>query len=181
MGLLWLVALIAMEVWSIIQVVHQVGGLATLVLLAAGIIFGLQLLRAQGIGAMIKSAQTAQAGESPLGPLAEGIVKALAGILFIIPGFIGDIVGLILLLPFVRKAFARHLSKKAQFQTSFGAGGFGGAFGGGFGSGGFGMGGFGRSAANDANTQGNVYDHEGSAKPANRVIEGEVIEHKPEK
>jgi UPF0716 protein FxsA len=128
---------------------------------------------------MIKSSQSMQAGESPLGPIAEGIVKAFAGILLIVPGFVSDGVALVLLLPFVRKAFARHLMKKGQFQ-GFAAGNMGsfGMFGGGFGSGGFGVGGANRPGANDG---GNIYEHDGSARVEDEdVLEGQVLEHKPE-
>ncbi len=178
MGLLWLIVIVCAEVWSISKVGHEIGALATLVLLAAGFIFGLKLMRSQGINAMIKSSQSMQSGESPMEPIAEGIVKAFAGILLILPGFISDLVALILLLPFVRKAFARHLAKKGQFQ-GFAAGNMGGfgMFGGGLG--GFGAGGFNRPGANDG---GNIYEHEGSARVEDKdVIEGQVIEHKPER
>jgi len=186
LGVLWLFVMLFVEIWSIIKMSEYVGFLATLVLLVAGFIFGLQLMRSQGINAMIKSSQNVQATESPLAPLASGIVKAFAGILLIIPGFITDIIALIILLPFVRNAFARYLAKKGQFQ-GFAAGGFGqggfrkGGFGGTFGQGAFG--GFGKPGANDDFGGGNIYDHDGGAKvdkdsTKGRIIEGEVIEGK---
>lgn len=175
MGLIWLIVIVCAEVWSISKVGHEIGTLATLVLLAAGFIFGLKLMRSQGINAMIKSSQSLQAGESPMEPIAGGIVKAFAGILLILPGFISDLVALILLLPFVRNAFARHLAKKGQFQ-GFAAGNMGGF---GMFGGGFGAGGFNRPGANDG---GNIYEHDGSARVEDKdVIEGQVLEHKPER
>lgn len=173
MGLLWLIVIVCAEVWSISKVGHEIGALPTLILLAAGFIFGVKLMRSQGINAMIKSSQSMQSGESPMGPISEGIVKAFAGILLIVPGFISDVVALIILLPFVRKAFARHLAKKGQFQ-GFAAGNMGG-----FGMFGAGLGGFNRPGANDG---GNIYEHDGSARVEDKdVIEGQVLEHKPER
>lgn len=178
LGLIWLLVLLFIEIWSIISMSDAVGGWATLVLLVAGFIFGLKLMRSQGLGAMMKAAQGVQPGESPLAPLATGIVKAFAGILFIIPGFVSDFFALLILLPLVRNGFARHLAKKGQFQGfangSFGQNGFGG-----FGKGGFGKGGFGGfGGANPAN-EGNVYEHHGSARPSEQSVEGQVLEHKP--
>lgn len=177
LGLLWFFVLLFAEIWSIIKMSEYIGGWATFVLLFAGFFFGLQLMRAQGINAMIKASQAAQSAESPLGPLAEGIVKAFAGILLILPGFFSDVIALLILLPFVRKGFARYLAKKGQFQGfasgSFGQGGFGGAFG----SSGFG--GFGKPSANDDFAGGNVYEHDGNAKvntASDRALEGEIIE-----
>ncbi|RYY74096.1 MAG: FxsA family protein [Gammaproteobacteria bacterium] len=184
LAVLWVFALLFVEIWSIIKMSEQVGFLATLILLVAGFIFGLQLMRSQGIGAMVKAAQNSQIGASPMGPIAGGIVKAFAGILLIIPGFISDVVALIILLPFVRNAFARHLTKKGQFQ-GFNVGGFGKGGFGAFGQGPTGnFGGFGKPGANDDYSGGNVYDHDGNAKvdedsPRGRVIEGKVVELKP--
>ena len=187
LGLLWLLVILLIEIWSIVKMSALVGGWATLVLLVAGFVFGLKLMRSQGINAMIKAAQGVAPGESPLAPLAGGIVRAFAGILLIIPGFLTDIIALIILLPFVRKRFARYIAKKGQFQ-GFATGGFGKGFGGAFGQGaaqggglgGFGQGGFGSPSANDDFTGGNVYDHDGSPKvdedsSAGRVLDGQVI------
>jgi UPF0716 family protein affecting phage T7 exclusion len=184
LGFIWFFGLLFVEIWSIIKMSDYVGGLATFILLVAGFIFGLQLMRSQGINALAKASQNMQSAESPLAPLAEGIVKAFAGILLIIPGFFSDIAALVILLPFVRKSFARYLAKKGQFQ-GFAAGNFGqGGFGGAFGSGGFG--GFGRAGARSANDDfagGNVYDHDGSTKvdedSSGKLLEGQVIELKP--
>jgi UPF0716 protein FxsA len=183
LGVLWIFALLFVEIWSIIKMSEYVGFLAALVLLIAGFIFGLQLMRSQGINAMMKAAQNTQLDESPLGPLASAMVKAFAGILLIIPGFVSDLVALIILSPFVRNAFARYLLKKGQFFPAggFGKGGFGGVFGqGAFGQGTFG--GFGKPGANN-NAGGNIYDHDGSARveeKGGRVLEGQVIEGKSE-
>lgn len=178
LGLMFFALLFA-EIWSIIKMSEHIGGWATLILLVAGCFFGVQLMRAQGLNAMIKANQAAQTAQSPLGPIAEGIVKAFAAILLIIPGFFSDFIALLILLPFVRKGFARHLAKKGQFQgfanNGFGQGGFG-AFGQGFG----------KPGANDDFAGGNVYDHDGSAKvdedsSGGRVLEGKVIELKQKK
>ncbi|MFO1390211.1 FxsA family protein [Cellvibrio sp.] len=183
LGLLWLLGLLFVEIWSIIKMSEYVGGWATFILLFVGFFFGLQLMRAQGINAMMKAAQAAQTAQSPLAPIAEGIVKAFAGILLIIPGFFSDLIAILILIPFVRKGFARYLAEKGQFQ-GFATGGFGQ---GGFGV--FGQGGFGKPGANDSFAGGNVYEHDGSAKvntASDRslqskskdedVIEGEIIE-----
>ena len=171
---LLVLGLLFVEIWSIIKVGHEIGALATLILLVAGFIFGKQLLRLQGLASMMKTAQTLQSGESPLEPMALGVIKALAGILLIFPGFISDIIALVLLLPFVQKALVKRLLKQSQFQ-GFAAGNFSQS---GFGQGSFGrgFGGFGNAAANEA---GNVYEHEGSARTSED--RSNVIEHQDTK
>lgn len=175
MGIVWFFLLVFAEIWSIIQVVHHIGALATLVLLAAGFIFGLQLMRSQGISALVQSAQQLKPNGSPLAPLAKAVVRALAGVLLIIPGFISDALALIILLPFVQKGFAVYLTKKSRFQ--------------GFATGSFGKSGFnnvfGSEEFIDPDTTkgstGNVYEHKGSTKPADeKSASGKVLEHEPD-
>jgi UPF0716 protein FxsA len=171
LGVLWLLVLIAVEIWSISAMSHYVGFWATLILLVGDAYFGLQLMRSQGLKAMMSAQQGAQA--SPLNGLAAGLIRALAGLLFVIPGFVSDLLALLLLLPFVHNPIIRQLARKTQFQ-GFAAGGFGG-FGGAFGQGGFG------ASAQAPKDVGNVYDHQGSAASGNNIIEGQFIEHKADK
>ena len=167
LGIFWFFVMIIAEIWSIVQVGNRVGALATLVLLAAGFIFGLQLMRSQGLRTLMHSARNVKQGESPLAPIAVGVVRAFAGILLMVPGFVSDILALIILMPFVRTGFAGYLAKKGKFQ-GFATGSAGGA---GFGDI------FGKKEA-----PGHVYDHNG---PVTRVDDapssGRVIEHEPEK
>lgn len=165
--IVWFFLMVVAEIWSIIQVGHHIGALATLVLLASGFIFGLQLMRSQGINALMQRAQSVQPGESRLAPLAEGVVKAFAGILLIIPGFVSDVIALLILLPMVRKGFAAYLARKGRFQ-GFAAGSFGnGGFNGAFGAGGF-----------TKPEPGNIYEHKASSAEAD---EGRILEHEPNK
>lgn len=160
------------EIWSIIEMGDQIGALATIVLLVAGFFFGLQLMRSQGIRALMQGVKSRKAGGSPLAIIAEAVVKAFAGILLIIPGFVSDVIALIILLPFVRTGFAGYLAKKGQFK---------GFADGGFGSGGFGMFGRGAGGPNDLGGQGgNVYEHKGPAKPTGKPTENRILEHDPD-
>lgn len=174
--------LIVLEVWSIIEVGDHIGILATFVLLVAGFIFGSQVLRAQGIASLMQSVKEAQAGKSPLNAIAGGVINAFAGILLIIPGFVSDVIAIIILLPFVRNLFIKRLLNKGSL-AGFASRGFGGSFG---------MGGF-KPSANDDFMGGNVYDHEGPVRSSRdikegnvlagkgEIIEGEIVEQAPDK
>lgn len=180
-GFWWFIGLIVLEYFSISQMAKWGGGWATFILIIAGFYFGLKLMRAQGIQALMASAQSMDAGSSPLTRIAEGVINALAGILFLFPGFVSDIIALILLLPPVRKGMAQHLAKQGQFGlfANGQSGMFGGSFGtGGFGAGGFGSAGFGRGEGQSSGT-GNVYEHDGSARSNDEHLN--AIEHQDAK
>jgi UPF0716 protein FxsA len=47
----------------------------------------------------------------------EGLMLALAGGLLILPGFISDVIGLVMLLPFSRRLLANKMRQRAEEQA----------------------------------------------------------------
>jgi len=100
-----------LEIAVFIIVGQAIGVLATLLLIIATTILGFMILRQQGLSVaqkMYKAMQAHQPIFLEKGP--DGLV-VIAGILLIIPGFITDTIGLILLIPFVRKLIHQKWSK----------------------------------------------------------------------
>lgn len=101
MGYVVLVAIVA-ELASIAIVSDLVGWLATMALLAGAVMLGMTVLAGRGVAIMGRAAAAMQGGE-PVGPVVvDGALVALAGVLFIVPGFVTDVVALLLLVPPVR-------------------------------------------------------------------------------
>ncbi|URK88890.1 FxsA family protein [Rhizobium sp. RCAM05350] len=74
----------------------------TLLLILASAIAGAVLLRIQGFGVLRKIQQASQTGTDPGRQLVHGVMIVIAAFLLIIPGFISDIIGLLLFIPAVR-------------------------------------------------------------------------------
>ncbi len=103
-GFLWLLlAMPLIELWLIIRVGSSIGGLATIALLIGAGILGMNLLRLQGFNTLSKLDQRLQRGELPAEEILDGFALTLAAFLFIIPGFITDILAIPLLIPPVRR------------------------------------------------------------------------------
>lgn len=123
--LLTLVALPVIEITLFIKMGGLIGVLPTIALVFSMSMFGAWLLRQQGLQSLTKMQSAMTRGEVPVGEMLDGFVLALAGLLFILPGFFTDILGFALLLPPVRKAFAvtaaRWLAARTV-KTSFYAG-----------------------------------------------------------
>jgi UPF0716 protein FxsA len=104
MPLLWLFFL-----WPVIEIALfiKVGGLLgiipTLVLVFAAGAVGVWLVRMQGMLVMNDLRLRLNALSDPSEPMAHGALIALAGFLFMIPGFFSDLLGLALLIPRVRR------------------------------------------------------------------------------
>jgi UPF0716 protein FxsA len=119
---LFLLALPFLEIAGFVIVGSEIGVLYTLALVIASGILGAILLRIQGFGVMSRIRRELDAGGDPGREVAHGAMILLAGVLLLIPGFVTDIVGLLLFLPPVRDAAWRFLKSR----VSISAGSFGG-------------------------------------------------------
>jgi UPF0716 protein FxsA len=115
---LFLVALPFLEIAGFVIVGRQIGVLATLGLVIAAIVLGAILLRVQGFGVMSRIRNELEAGQDPSRELANGLMILLAGILLLIPGFVTDIIGLLLFLPPVRNLAWRFLKGRIVVATA---------------------------------------------------------------
>jgi len=111
------------ELFIIIEVVgDSIGVLWTLALLAADSILGSLLLRAQGRTVWRRFQATMQSGRMPHREVQDGVLIIFGGALLITPGFLTDVLGLLLLIPptrsvirrFVMRALARRAADRVE-------------------------------------------------------------------
>jgi UPF0716 protein FxsA len=119
-----LLGLPLLEIAAFVVVGSKIGVLWTIALVLLASIAGSILLRIQGFGAINRIRSELDAGRNPGRELAHGAMIMLAGILLLIPGFITDVVGLLLFIPPVRDLAWRFLRRRVVVAT-FGSG-FGG-------------------------------------------------------
>lgn len=112
LALLFLVVPIA-ELYVIVQVSHSVGVTDTILLLVGISVAGAWLAKVAGIGVINRLQRTVRQGRVPSGELVDGALVLLAGALMISPGFLSDVVAVLLLLPptraLVRGAVLRRI------------------------------------------------------------------------
>lgn len=99
---LLLLALPLIEIAVFVLVGSQIGVLPTIGLVVLSGIAGGILLRIQGFGILSRIRQQVEAGRDPGRELAHGVMILLAGILLLIPGFVTDILGILLFIPQIR-------------------------------------------------------------------------------
>lgn len=115
--LLYLIAEVA-AVWA---VGSAVGFGWTILLLLAGAFVGSWLARREGGKAMTAFLGAARAGKSGHREVTDGMLIALGGLLILVPGFVTDVVGLLLLLPPTRALFRRRWQRKLEQAAPMGA------------------------------------------------------------
>ena len=107
------------ELYLIIEVVGElIGPVWTILLLAASSVLGSVLLRSQGRAVWNRFNETMRAGRVPHRELMDGVLVIFGGAFLITPGFLTDIVGLILLIPptrrLVRRTVERRLGRRVE-------------------------------------------------------------------
>ncbi|MEU3272289.1 FxsA family protein [Saccharomonospora sp. NPDC006951] len=111
--LLYVVAEVA-AVWAVASLI---GFLPTLGLLLLGAFVGSWLARREGGKAANAFMMSARAGKPAHTEITDGMLVGLGGMLILVPGFVTDVFGLLLLLPptrgLFRKAWLRRIERRA--------------------------------------------------------------------
>ncbi|MCV2402846.1 FxsA family protein [Marinomonas sp. C2222] len=111
-ALLLFILVPVVELAVLIQVGGEIGGLTTIALVFLTAIVGVSLIRKQGLETSQKAQEKMQRGELPASEMAEGLMLVFAGVCLLIPGFVTDAIGGVLLIPFFRKLLAAGLILK---------------------------------------------------------------------
>ncbi len=117
---LLLVGLVVLELTVMIEVGSVIGALLTVGLLILTAVLGSSLVRSEGIKTLFNAQQKMQQGEMPGREVMGGMMLALAGLLLIIPGFVTDFFGILLLQPWLRNKLADKLIGSNQFKMQMG-------------------------------------------------------------
>lgn len=136
--MMWIVLLLIVapivEIYVAIQVAHVIGGWETIALMFFMGVLGAWLLKLQGLAVLSRISTAVAEGRAPTNELIDGLLIVVAGALMLAPGFVGDVIGLILIFPPTR-ALARlpisSLVKAGKWNAAMGTVGGSGAAGGG--------------------------------------------------
>jgi UPF0716 protein FxsA len=97
------------EIYVIVQVGQAIGAGPTILLLIADSVIGAWLVRHEGRRAWQNLNRSLHAGRMPTKELADGGLLLVGGTLLLAPGFLTDILGYFLVLPFTRPIARRIL------------------------------------------------------------------------
>jgi UPF0716 protein FxsA len=101
------------EIFVLIQVGQVIGAWWTIALLVADSILGTWLIKREGSRSWAALSGALQTGRMPARELAEAGLIVVGGTLMLTPGFVSDILGILLILPFTRPVARRVLTRVA--------------------------------------------------------------------
>jgi UPF0716 protein FxsA len=109
---------IAAEIAAFWVVAAQIGFLWALLLLIVVSGFGPFIVRRVGFGILAHTRERLERGEVPTRELFDGLVVLIGGVMIFVPGFIGDALGLLLMIGPVRhlviRLFSHRLARRLQ-------------------------------------------------------------------
>jgi UPF0716 protein FxsA len=159
-GWLLLIAFVVVplvEIFVLVQVGQVIGAWWTILLLVAASVLGTWLVKREGSRAWAALREALQTGRMPARELADAGLILVGGTLMLTPGFLSDILGVLLILPLTRPIARRVLTRLVATRL---VGPVGGGFGGGLGGPG--------TTPRDARRPG--------SDPEGPVVRGEVVE-----
>jgi UPF0716 protein FxsA len=97
------ILLLLMELAVMIWIGTWIGAMSTIVLVLLAATIGLLLIRKFGYKTFYAAREEWSSGHPPGHTILKGVLLSLGAILLIFPGFISDIAGIMLLIPFTRR------------------------------------------------------------------------------
>lgn len=100
-----------LEIYVLVQVGQVIGVWWTILLLVADSVLGAWLIRREGGRAWVGLNEALASGRMPARELADGGLILVGGTLMLAPGFVTDLFGMALILPFTRPFMRRVLTQ----------------------------------------------------------------------
>ena len=107
------------EIYVIVKVGEAIGILPTLALLIVDGFVGAALARSQGAAAWRRFNEAIAAGRAPAKEVLDGAMVIVGGAFLLAPGFITDVIGLLLLLPPTRALLRGVVTRVARRRLIF--------------------------------------------------------------
>ena len=110
--ILFIIGIPAIEIYLMIKVGGVIGAFNTILLIFFTAITGVYFAKLEGINAIRSGLGQIVKNEVPIYEIISGAALAFAALLLIIPGFLTDFVGFLLILPPTRKMIIKSFSGK---------------------------------------------------------------------
>ena len=114
--LITLILVPIIEIYLLIKIGSQIGAITTILLIFTTAIVGVYYAKYEGINTLKSGFLQLSKNQSPSYEVVSGAAIAFAALLLIIPGFVTDIIGFLLIFPMSRKFIFEKLSNKFKFK-----------------------------------------------------------------
>ena len=116
--LIYIIGLTIIEIYLFISIGSEIGAFTTILLIFLTAITGVYYARYEGLKTLKSGFVQLSKNESPSYEILSGAGIAFAALLLIIPGFLTDLMGFLLIFPFTRKMIFKKFSKKFKNEKN---------------------------------------------------------------
>ena len=116
--IIFIISIPLIEIYLMIKVGSFIGAFNTIFLIFFTAIAGIYFARLEGLNALKSGIRQLVQNEIPIYEIISGATLAFAALLLIIPGFLTDIVGFLLIIPVTRKFFIKTVSSKFKREKN---------------------------------------------------------------
>jgi len=110
--LLFIIVIPLIEIYLMIEIGGVIGALNTIFIIFFTAITGIYFAKLEGLNTMRSALNQIKKDEIPVNEIISGATLAFAALLLIIPGFLTDIIGFLLIIPFTREKLIKIISPK---------------------------------------------------------------------
>ena len=110
--ILFIICIPLIEIYLLIKVGSMIGAFNTIFLIFFTAITGVYFARLAGLNAIRSGFNQLIKNEIPIYEIISGAALAFAALLLILPGFLTDLIGFLLIIPVTRKFFILSISSK---------------------------------------------------------------------
>ena len=110
--ILFIIGIPLIEIYLMIKVGSVIGAFNTIFLIFFTAVTGVYFARLAGLNAIRSGFNQLIQNEIPIYEIISGAALAFAALLLIIPGFLTDLIGFLLIIPITRKFFISSISSK---------------------------------------------------------------------
>jgi len=100
------------EIYLFIKIGSQIGAFNTISLIFITAVIGVYYAKYEGLNTLRSAINQIVKNEVPIYEIVSGAALAFASLLLILPGFLTDIIGFLIIFPWTRKILFRKISKK---------------------------------------------------------------------
>ena len=116
--LLLIILIPVMEIYLLIKIGSVIGAISTISLIFTTAIMGIYYAKYEGLNTLKSGFNQLRKNEPPTFEMLSGAAIAFGALLLIIPGFVTDILGFLLIFPPSRRLIFNSLSKKTIIKKS---------------------------------------------------------------
>ena len=102
------------EIYLLIKIGGYIGAISTILLIFTTAIVGVYYAKYEGLNTLKSGFLQLSKNETPTYEMLSGAAIAFAAVLLIVPGFVTDVLGFLLIFPISRKFIFNSLSKKIK-------------------------------------------------------------------